>query len=316
MAKLLSALALLTVVALAAFIGSSWAPDIPLAQLTERWAPVPSEFIEIDGMQVHIRDQGPQTDATPVLLIHGTSASLHTWDGWTDGLTADRRVIRFDLPAFGLTGPAPDNDYSAERYAEFVLKVMDARGVERAVLAGNSLGGQIAMETALLAPLRVAALVLVDPAGYPFEPESMPLGFRLAQIPAMAPLMDRLLPRSMIESSVRDVYGDPSLISDELVDRYYQLTLREGNRRALVQRFSQMTFREDARERARTLSMPTLLIWGDQDRLIPPRIGELMDQDIPDSDLVLFAGVGHVPHEEAPEQTLVAVRAFLVSREL
>lgn len=316
MVRLISLIALLTVVALAAFIGSSWAPDIPLAQLTERWAPAPSEFIEIDGMQVHIRDQGPQTDATPVLLIHGTSASLHTWDGWTDGLTADRRVIRFDLPAFGLTGPAPDNDYSAERYAEFVLKVMDARGVERAVLAGNSLGGQIAMETALLAPQRVAALVLVDPAGYPFEPESMPLGFRLAQIPAMAPLMDRLLPRSMIESSVRDVYGDPSLISDDLVDRYYQLTLREGNRRALVQRFSQMTFRENARERARTLSMPTLLIWGDQDRLIPPSIGELMDQDIPDSDLVLFAGVGHVPHEEAPEQTLVAVRAFLVSREL
>jgi pimeloyl-ACP methyl ester carboxylesterase len=267
-------------------------------------------------MQVHIRDQGPQTDANPVVLIHGTSASLHTWDAWTDGLSADRRVLRFDLPAFGLTGPAPDNDYSAERYAAFVLKVMDARGIERAVLAGNSLGGQIAMETALLAPSRVAALVLVDSAGYPFEPESMPLGFRLAQIPAMAPLMDRLLPRSMIESSVRNVYGDPSLVTDELVERYYQLTLREGNRRALAQRFSQTTSRKDARQRAATLSMPTLLIWGKEDRLIPPHIGELMDQDIPDSDLVMLDGVGHVPHEEAPEKTLAAVRAFLVSREL
>lgn len=316
MAKLISAIALVFVMALAVIVGSSWAPDIPLAELSDRWAPPPSEFIEIDGMQVHIRDQGPHTDAIPLVLIHGTSASLHTWDGWTDGLTADRRVLRFDLPAFGLTGPAPDNDYSAERYAAFVLKVMDARGIDRAVLAGNSLGGQIAMETALLAPARVAGLVLVDAAGYPFEAESMPIGFRLAQIPAMAPLMDRLLPRSMITSSVRDVYGDPSLVTDELVDRYYQLTLREGNRRALVQRFSQMTFREDARQRASSLNMPTLIIWGEEDRLIPPSIGELMDQDIPDSDLLLLAGIGHVPHEEAPEQTLVAVRAFLVSRGL
>ncbi|MEE4249405.1 MAG: alpha/beta fold hydrolase, partial [Alcanivoracaceae bacterium] len=306
MAKLISAVALLIVVAVAAVVGSSWAPDIPLAQLKERWAAAPSEFIEIDGMQVHIRDQGPLTHATPVVLIHGTSASLHTWDGWTDGLIADRRVLRFDLPAFGLTGPAPDNDYSVERYADFVLKVMDARGIDQAVLAGNSLGGQIAMETALLAPNRVAGLVLVDAGGYPFQPESMPLGFRLAQIPAMAPLMDRMLPRSMITSSVRDVYGDPSLVTDELVDRYYQLTLREGNRRALVKRFSQMIFREDARHRASTLTMPTLIIWGEEDRLIPPHIGELMNEDIPDSDLVMLPDIGHVPHEEAPEQTLLA----------
>ncbi|MCC1497763.1 alpha/beta fold hydrolase [Alcanivorax sp. 1008] len=316
MTKLISAAAILIVIAVAVAIGSSWAPDLPLAQLKARWAEAPSEFIQIDGMQVHIRDQGQQTDANPIVLIHGTSASLHTWDAWTNDLSADRRVLRFDLPAFGLTGPAPDNDYSAERYAAFVLKVMDARGIERAVLAGNSLGGQIAMETALLAPSRVAALVLVDSAGYPFRAESMPLGFRLAQIPAMAPLMDRLLPRSMIESSVRDVYGDPSLVTDELVERYYQLTLREGNRRALAQRFSQMTFREDARQRAATLAMPTLLIWGDEDRLIPPSIGELMDQDIPDSTLVMLEGVGHVPHEEAPGQTLSAVREFLASREL
>jgi pimeloyl-ACP methyl ester carboxylesterase len=316
MAKLISVIVLLVVIAVGASIGASWAPDIPLSQLKDRWATTPSEFIEIDGMLVHIRDQGPQTDSIPVVLIHGTSASLHTWDDWTDGLIADRRVLRFDLPAFGLTGPAPDNDYSIERYAAFVLKVMDARGIDRAVLGGNSLGGQVAMEAALLAPGRVAALLLVDPGGYPFEPESIPIGFRLAQIPSMAPLMDRLLPRSMIESSVRNVYGDPTLVTDELVDRYYQLTLREGNRRALVKRFSQMTFREDARQRASTLAMPTLLIWGEEDRLIPPYIGKQMDQDIPDSDLVLFAGIGHVPHEEAPEQTLIAVRAFLISREL
>ncbi|MCK5874139.1 MAG: alpha/beta hydrolase [Alcanivoracaceae bacterium] len=316
MKKLLSAILVLFVAIAAIVLATSWAPDRPLAELSERWATPPSTFIDIDGMQVHLRDQGPRNDLAPIVLIHGTSASLHTWDGWTNALADQRRVIRFDLPAFGLTGPAPDNDYSIERYADFTLKVMDALGVESAVLAGNSLGGQIAMETALQAPARAAALVLVDSGGYPFEAQSMPIGFKIAQIPAFAPLMNRLLPRSMIESSVESVYGNPSKITPELVDRYYELTLREGNRAALVKRFQNVFAREDARQRASTLSVPTLIIWGDQDRLIPPQIAEQMHEDITGSELARFAELGHVPHEEDPAVTVAATMAFLEKHQL
>ena len=316
MKKLLSGILVLSTAVIAVVLATSWAPDRSLEELSERWATPPSTFIDIDGMQVHLRDQGPRNELTPIVLIHGTSASLHTWDGWTDALAAQRRVIRFDLPAFGLTGPAPDNDYSIERYADFTLKVMDALGVERAALAGNSLGGQIAMETALQAPARAAALVLVDSGGYPFEAQSMPIGFKIAQIPAFAPLMNRLLPRSMIESSVESVYGDPSKITPELVDRYYELTLREGNRAALVKRFQNVFARDDARQRAKTISVPTLIIWGDQDRLIPPQISEQMHEDIAGSELARFAELGHVPHEEDPGATVNVTAAFLEKHEL
>ena len=316
MKKLLSGILVLLVVVIALVLTTSWAPDRPLQELSARWATAPSTFIDIDGMQVHLRDQGPRNELTPIVLIHGTSASLHTWDGWTAVLAAQRRVIRFDLPAFGLTGPAPDGNYSAERYADFTLKVMDALGVERAVLAGNSLGGHIAMETALQAPSRVSGLVLVDAGGYPFEAQSMPIGFRIAQIPAFAPLMNRLLPRSMIVSSVESVYGDPSRISPELIERYYELTLREGNRAALVERFRQMSARDDARERAKNITVPALIIWGGRDRLIPPDIGEQMHEDIAGSELARFAELGHVPHEEDPAATVAVTATFLETHQL
>ena len=316
MVKLASYVLLAMAVLLGVGVATSWAPDRSVEQLSERWATPPSTFVEVDGMQVHIRDQGPHNEALPLVLIHGTSASLHTWDDWTTQLSTDRRVVRFDLPAFGLTGPAPDSDYTIERYADFVVKILDLSGIERAVLAGNSLGGQIAMETALQTPERVAGLVLVDAAGYPFEAESMPLGFRLAQIPAFAPLMNRILPRSIIASSVRNVYGDPSLVSEELIDRYYELTLRAGNRQALPQRFKQMTFRDDMRQRASTLSMPTLIIWGENDRLLPPILGVQMHEDIAASELVMIAGAGHVPHEEVPQETLLVLDKFLADHQL
>ena len=316
MKKLLSGILVVLVAVMAVVMATGWAPDRPLTELTQRWATPPSTFIDIDGMQVHLRDQGPHNELTPIVLIHGTSASLHTWDGWTEVLAEQRRVIRFDLPAFGLTGPAPDNDYSARRYADFTIKVMDALGVERAVLAGNSLGGQIAMETALQSPARVSGLVLVDSGGYPFEAQSMPIGFRIAQIPAFAPLMNRLLPRNMIVSSVESVYGDPSKITPELVDRYYELTLREGNRAALVERFRQTSARDDARARAKTISVPTLIIWGGRDRLIPPHIGEQMHEDIGGSELARFAELGHVPHEEDPAATVAVTAAFMQAHQL
>ena len=131
-----------------------WAPDKPVAELAQRWAQPPSRFLLVQGMQVHLRDEGPRDDPTPIVLLHGTADSLHTWDGWSAVLSAQRRVIRFDLPGFGLTGPDPQADYSIQAYVRFVLAVLDQLGVERVVLGGNSLGGEIAWQTAVAQPQR------------------------------------------------------------------------------------------------------------------------------------------------------------------
>jgi pimeloyl-ACP methyl ester carboxylesterase len=288
-----------------------WAPDRSVDSLKARWAAPPSHFVALQGMQVHVRDEGPRDDPTPIVLIHGTSASLHTWDGWVAALSPLRRVIRMDLPGFGLTGPAPDGNYSMARYTGFMRELLDMLKIDQAVLAGNSLGGGIAWQTALAHPSRVSQLVLVDATGYPLQPQSIPIGFRLAQMSWLAPLTQKILPRSMIAASMRNVYGQPDKVSPALVDRYYELTLREGNRASLTQRFQYRSSDTALAGQISQLSLPTLILWGSEDRLIPLDHAQRFHQDIAGSQLLVFQGLGHVPHEEDPEASVQAVKSFL-----
>ena len=295
----------------AAFI--AWrVPDQPVSALQAKWAPPPSQFIAVRGMQVHVRDEGPRDDAVPIVLLHGTGASLHTWDGWTRELTNERRVIRFDLPGFGLTGPSPDGVYSIESYVDTVLAVADTLGVQRFILAGNSLGGYVAWATAVLHPERVERLILVDAAGYPFQSQSVPLAFRIARTPLLNVLMRDVLPRGVVDRSLRDVYGDPTKVTPDLVDRYFDLASRAGNRAALVARFDQ-TKPGSLAERVTEIQVPTLILWGGKDRLIPLEFGERFAHDIHGSRLVVFDALGHVPHEEDPARTVAAVLPFIQS---
>jgi pimeloyl-ACP methyl ester carboxylesterase len=308
--KLLGWLLLLLVLAAGTYITANWVPDRSVDELKDRWAQAPSQFIEIAGMQVHLRDEGPREDLTPIILLHGTSASLHTWDGWVNALKDQHRVIRFDMPGFGLTGPALDHNYTIENYSRIVVEVLDHLQVDRAILAGNSLGGNVALTTAILFPDRVEQLVLVDSSGYQFKPTSIPIGFKIATIPVLNKLMNYVLPRGIVEDSVKNVYGNPSLVTSELVDRYYDLTTRAGNRQALAFRLNQMRPGKYA-ARLSEIKMPTLIIWGDRDRLIPPELGERFNQDIVGSQLIRFNQLGHVPHEEDPISTVAAFKKFL-----
>ncbi|HET8869488.1 MAG TPA: alpha/beta hydrolase [Aquabacterium sp.] len=289
---------------------TAWAPDRSVVELQAKYAPPPSQFVSIDGMSVHVRDEGPRDDPQPIVLLHGTSASLHTWDGWVSALKGQRRVIRFDLPGFGLTGPSPDHCYTTQCYVRTIRAVYDHFGLQHSVLGGNSLGGALAWEAAVAMPGRVDKLILVDAAGYPMTAKSMPIGFRLAQIGWLKPVMSKLLPRGMVEASVRNVYGDPSKVTPELVDRYYDLTLREGNRAALSERFKQTVWGGDA-DQITHVHVPTLILWGEEDRLIPPEHAQEFKRDIQGSRLVMFKGLGHVPHEEDPVATVAAVKSFL-----
>jgi pimeloyl-ACP methyl ester carboxylesterase len=308
--RILGAICVALLVLVVGFVAFNWAPDRPVEALTARWAPPPSQFVEIDGMRVHLRDEGPRDDPRPIVLLHGTSSSLHTWDGWAESLRTGRRVIRVDLPGFGLTGPTPDGNYTIERYVAFMKATLDHFAIEHCVLVGNSFGGWIAWETALAEPGRVDRLVLVDAAGYRLDSVSVPIGFRVAKVPVLNQLVKVTLPRGLVESSLRNVYGDPRRVTPELVDRYFDLTTRAGNREALVQRFRQSPPGIDA-PRIAGIRTPTLILWGGRDRLIPPVHAERFHRDIAGSQVVTFDDLGHVPQEEDPERTLAAALPFL-----
>lgn len=309
---------LLLLLAGALFFGAiglvlTWAPDVPVDQLKVRWATPPSRFIEINGMQVHVRDEGPHDDPAPIVLLHGTSASLHTWEGWAQALRDNRRVIRFDLPGFALTGPNRQGDYSTDTYVTFVRAVLDKLGVQRFVIGGNSLGGQIAWSVAAAMPERVDRLILVDASGYPpesfSEKRSVPLGFRIATTPGLSWIMQYTLPRGVVERSVRNVYGDPSKVTPELVDLYMAMTKREGNRDALRKRFEQGYTANVAL--LKKITAPTLILWGGKDRLVPPAAGQRFAKDIANAKLVVYEDLGHVPQEEDPARTVAEVKRFL-----
>jgi len=294
----------------------SRAPDRPVETLVARWAPPPSDFVDVKGQVVHLRDEGPRADAAPIVLLHGTSASLHTWEGWVKALKAQRRVITLDLPGFGLTGPfggqySPD-DYRGDTYARFVVDLLDTLKLPAVVLGGNSLGGEIAWRVATLAPQRVSRLILVDASGPDFTPQSVPVGFLLARFPPTAWASQHALPRELVAQSVASVYGHPERVTSALIDRYFELALRDGNRRALSMRLQQMTLGEDA-ERIATVTQPTLIVWGGRDRLIPPAVAQTFQRSIAGSRLVVFDDLGHVPQEEDPARTVEAVKAFLAT---
>ncbi len=308
--RLFGLLLILTAVAIAL----SRAPERPVQTLVARWAPPPSEFIEVKGQLVHLRDVGPRADPAPLVLLHGTGASLHTWDGWEDALRAGKRVIRFDLPGFGLTGPFggqyAGDDYRGDTYARFVLDLLDTLHVARATIGGNSLGGEVAWRAVTLAPQRFDKLILVDASGYAFTPDEIPIGFRFARIPVLNRIGEHLLPRALVAASLRSVYADPSRVSDELIDRYFELTLREGNRHALALRLQQLESGAHA-ARIKTLALPTLVLWGGRDRLLPAVNAQRFAADIRGAKLVVFDDLGHLPQEEDPARTAVAVAQFL-----
>lgn len=304
--------AVLLGIGLAVAVWSTWEPDRQLGQLVGRWAPEPSSFVELDGMQVHMRDTGPRDDNLPIVLLHGMSSSLHTYEGWQTGLQVKHRVISVDLPGFGLTGPSPQGDYRIDAYVRFVLRFLDTLNVKRVILVGNALGGEVAWQTAVLAPERVRKLVLIDSDGYQPSVLSMPIAFQIASMRGLRWVSERILPRSLVESSVRSVFGDPSHATKEKVDRYFELNLRVGNRRALFQRMDQAQFGSNSALIHR-VQQPTLVMWGEKDEMISPDQGNLFCRDIPHCQLKTFPGLGHLPQEEDPQATLKVFLAFLAA---
>ncbi|MFN4038972.1 MAG: alpha/beta fold hydrolase [Erythrobacter sp.] len=304
-------------------------PDTDAAAMRAKYGAAPSQFVDLgDGLTVHLRDEGPK-DAPVIILLHGSNADLHTWEPWAEDLKADYRVIRFDQVGHGLTGPDPKGNYTRKNYVEHIRLVADKLGVDRFILGGNSMGGKHALAFAAAYPERIEALVLVDASGMPMlTPQAMEsdrenrgkrrgtttgnLGFKIAAMPGVNRIIEQVTPRSLIEKSLRQSVSVETIVTEEMIDRYWELLRYPGNRRATLQRFS-IPYDPLGYNKFAAITAPTLILWGEEDRLIPVAAGRYLDDEMPQSDLIIYPGIGHLPQEEAADQTLADLRQWLAA---
>ena len=288
--------------------------DIPVETLRGKYGSADSQYVELaPGTIVHLRDQGPR-DGFPIVLLHGSNASLHTWEPWVDRLKGKFRVITFDFPAHGLSGPVPSRDYSSNSYVAITEKVVAHLGLQRFALGGNSMGGGVAWRYTVANPEKVAALILVDAAGQPpTKPnESMPLGFRIARTPILRDIVATVTPRRLLESSFKQSVSVQSIATPAMIDRYWELLRYPGNRQATLDRFGGYKPATKA-ETLRQILVPTLILWGRDDKVIPVDSAGWFSQQLPNARVTILEDVGHIPMEEAPDRALAPVLALLAS---
>ncbi|MBC7719547.1 MAG: alpha/beta hydrolase [Chitinophagaceae bacterium] len=294
-------------VLLAAALWWLWTPDKDRTALERQYLNAPTDMIDVAGTRLHVRDSGPKT-APAVIFLHGFGASLHTWEPWANALSNDLRVIRIDLPGSGLSLPDPTGDYSDKRSLQILIALMDKLGLARASLVGNSIGGRIAWTFAGTHPARVDKLVLVSPDGFAspgFEYGKKP------EVPMMVKLMSVALPKPLLTMSLKPAYANPATMTDALATRYHDMMLAPGSRDALLARMAQ-TVLSDPKPILKKITAPTLLVWGEQDAMIPFANSNDYLMAIAGSKRVSFKGAGHLPHEEVPEESVVSVREFLM----
>ena len=282
-----------------------YTPDKPRAPLEAAYATPPSTFIDVDGVRLHVRDTGPRT-APAIVLLHGFGSSLQTWDGWAADLERDYRVVLYDLPGFGLTGADPSGVYTDERSIAVLARLLDRLEIDRATVVGNSMGGRIAWRFAVAMPGRVSRLVLVSPDG--FAGPGRAYGAK-PSVPLLLRVLPFVLPEGMLRASLKPAYADPARLTDATFIRTRDMLLAPGVRRSIVAMGGQLVL-VDPVPLLRQINVPTLLLWGDRDAMIPFSNSADYVRALPHATLHALPGLGHVPQEEAPE-TVAVVRAFL-----
>lgn len=305
--RIVVAMAVLTGAAAALLVTS----EVPRTEMVARYGGPHSKFVTlISGAVAHYRDQGPR-DAPVLLLLHGSNASLHTWEPWVERLSGDYRVVSVDLPAHGLTGAVPNGDYSQRGMAAFVLEFASAIGLERFAIGGNSMGGGVAARFVIDNPGRATALILVDSSGFWSKTASAPgFGFQIARIPVLRDALRFLAQRAIFEDGLKAAFADDALVTPDMVERYWLLNRMEGTPGATIARFGTQPD-TTLQEKAGTIAIPTLILWGDQDKLIPVDAAELWHQAVKGSTVIVYPGIGHIPMEETADKSAADVAAFL-----
>lgn len=294
-------------------------PDTDPAEMRAKYGGPPSQFVTIgEGVKVHLRDEGPR-DAPAIMLLHGSNADLHTWEPWVQALKARYRVIRFDQIGHGLTGPDPKEDYSTANYVADIGEVADRLGLAQFIIGGNSMGAKHALAFAIAHPERLTGLVLVDGSGGPMlkiprlekqDKDSGNIGFAIARMPGVNLIAEQITPRALIARSLEQSVANKAIVTPAMTDRYWELLRYPGNRRATLTRFGQ-PYDPLPEDRIAAVKVPTLILWGEEDRIIPVEAGQWLGKTLPDNTLRIYPGIGHLPHEEAAEATLADLEAWL-----
>jgi pimeloyl-ACP methyl ester carboxylesterase len=285
-----------------------YTPDRSRASLEAEYLKPGDSFVDALGVRLRLRDTGPR-DAPPLILLHGFGASLETWEPWAERLSSQYRVIRFDIPGFGLTGPDPTGDYTDARGVRIIEALMDRLGLKTATIIGNSLGGKLAWMFAAAHQERTARLVLISPDGFAspgFDYDKKP------DVPLMVRLLPYVLPRPLLRMSLEPAYADPKKLTEATVTRYRDMMLAPGDRTAMIARMRQVML-HDPIPTLQSIKAPTLLLWGEQDGMIPFDNAADYLRALPHATLVRLPKLGHVPFEEAPEESLKPLLAFLAA---
>jgi pimeloyl-ACP methyl ester carboxylesterase len=283
-----------------------WTPDLDRAELEKRYFSSSPQIIDVDGLKVYYKETGPQ-GAPALLLLHGFGSSLQAWDDWSLKLEQKYRLIRLDLPGFGLTGASPANDYSEEKDLAILTHFVDKLGLEKFSVVGHSMGGKMAWSLAASQPERVQALVLMAPDGFP---ETKDIGTKPYEVPAIMGLIKYVLPKYLVRKSIEPAFSDADALNDALVNRYFDMLRAPGVRGAILERSNQ-TIYTDPVPRLKAIKAPTLLIWGEQDQMIPSTNAQSYANVLSNSTTVLIPKLGHLLQEEQPEKGLAAVMQFL-----
>lgn len=260
-----------------------------------------SRFVVVGGLRIHYKRAGR---GPALVLLHGSASSLQHFDRAAELLSESFDVIRPDLPGFGLTGPRADRDYRVPAYTATVAGLLEALGLPRYAVAGNSLGGYIAWNLALDHPERLTGLVLINATGYPEK--EVPAGLRLTRNPLLRPLLRRVMPRGAIERNLRSSVGPHStIVDDALVDRAHQLMNRPGNRSAFVDFCN--TDQPDRSAQIPRITAPTLVLRSAGIN------GQHFARDIPGAEEAVHCDGGHLLPEEEPRWVADAIATFLRS---
>lgn len=264
-----------------------------------------THYVELDGARIRVREQGP-TDAPTIVLLHGFTMSLESWDGWAERLDDRYRVVRYDLLGHGMSGPDALERYSPDERVEVLRRLLDALGIERATLGGNSFGGLVAWRFAARYPERVARLILVDPGAYSIN------GVTEQPVPVPEAMRAYLLtvPPAGLDASARLIFADPSRLPEGRLAQIREMMTRPGNGEAFVAHLEEFTLPDPDADLAR-IAAPTLILWGEEDRIIPLEQANRLAAAIPNARLVTYPGVGHAPQEEIPAESVADVEAFL-----
>lgn len=306
MKKRLNNMIYLIIASIVACVYLVWTPDQDLAQLKEKYAQAPSKFINLAGTNLHYRDSGNK-NLTTLVFLHGFGASLHTWEAWSSELEKEHRVIRMDLPGFGLSGMNETNDFSDTHDIKVILGLLNALDIDKATFIGNSIGGKLAWHIAAAHPERVEKLVLISPDGFASE------GFEYDKAPQaswMLSAMTIALPKPLLKMSLVPAYANANVLSSAMVDRYYDLMCAPGVRKSIVARVEQ-TVLKDPIPLLKTIQADTLLMWGEQDGMIPIDNAQDYVKNIPSVRLEVLPKTGHLPQEENVQASLQVLKKFL-----